>query len=301
MRGKRWILTMELPTDEVASTGRTVMPYVTTADGTEIFFKDWGNGPPIVLSHGWPLSSDSWESQMLHLASHGFRVRRPRSAGARPLDPDVERQRDEHLRRRPGHAHRAARPAGRDAGRVLDRRGRGGPVHRSSRRPIGSPRSSWSRRSRRSCCGPTTTPTACRSRCSTRIRAASLADRAQLYRDARRRPVLRQQPDRREGVAGHPRRVLGAGHAVGSPQRATSASGRSPRPTSAPISPAIDMPTLVIHGDDDQIVPFAVGGAASAALVDWRRLIDLRGRAPRPHRHPPGATQRRSAGVRSLA
>ena len=50
------------------------MPYVTMSDGAEIYFEDWGNGPPIVLSHGWPLNSASWESQMLHLASHGFRV-----------------------------------------------------------------------------------------------------------------------------------------------------------------------------------------------------------------------------------
>jgi non-heme chloroperoxidase len=49
------------------------MSYVTTRDGTEIFYKDWGNGPPVVLSHGWPLNSDSWEAQMLFLASHGYR------------------------------------------------------------------------------------------------------------------------------------------------------------------------------------------------------------------------------------
>jgi non-heme chloroperoxidase len=50
------------------------MPYVTTSDGTEIFFKDWGRGRPVVLSHGWPLNSDSWEAQQLFLAAHGFRV-----------------------------------------------------------------------------------------------------------------------------------------------------------------------------------------------------------------------------------
>src|SRR5437867_1690097 len=49
------------------------MNTITTKDGTQIYFKDWGTGQPIVFSHGWPLSSDSWESQMFFLASNGYR------------------------------------------------------------------------------------------------------------------------------------------------------------------------------------------------------------------------------------
>lgn len=45
-----------------------------TKDGVTIHYKDWGAGPPVVLSHGWPLSSDSWEPQMFFLANQGFRV-----------------------------------------------------------------------------------------------------------------------------------------------------------------------------------------------------------------------------------
>ena len=50
------------------------MDSITTKDGTEIFYKDWGTGQPIVFHHGWPLSSDDWDTQMLFFLNHGYRV-----------------------------------------------------------------------------------------------------------------------------------------------------------------------------------------------------------------------------------
>ncbi|MFK0330082.1 alpha/beta fold hydrolase [Rhizobium sp. NPDC090275] len=50
------------------------MPKITTKDGTKIFYKDWGTGQPILFSHGWPLSGDAWEAQMLYFGQNGYRV-----------------------------------------------------------------------------------------------------------------------------------------------------------------------------------------------------------------------------------
>ena len=50
------------------------MPMITTKDGTQIYYKDWGKGQPIVFSHGWPLSADDWDNQMLFFLSRGYRV-----------------------------------------------------------------------------------------------------------------------------------------------------------------------------------------------------------------------------------
>ena len=50
------------------------MPTITTRDGAHIYYKDWGSGQPVVFSHGWPLNADAWDEQLFHLASNGFRA-----------------------------------------------------------------------------------------------------------------------------------------------------------------------------------------------------------------------------------
>src|SRR6187455_3392888 len=66
------------------------MSTITTKDGTTIYYKDWGTGPVVTFSHGWPLSADAWESQMFYLASHGYRCiahdRRGHGRSSQPWD-----------------------------------------------------------------------------------------------------------------------------------------------------------------------------------------------------------------------
>lgn len=60
--------------NSVSTGDRQMSSKIKTKDGVEIFYKDWGSGQPIVFSHGWPLSSDDWDAQMLFFSSHGYRV-----------------------------------------------------------------------------------------------------------------------------------------------------------------------------------------------------------------------------------
>src|SRR3974390_489237 len=53
--------------------GAITMPFITTKDGTQIYYKDWGKGQPIVFSHGWPLSADDWDAQMMFFLERGYR------------------------------------------------------------------------------------------------------------------------------------------------------------------------------------------------------------------------------------
>jgi non-heme chloroperoxidase len=54
--------------------GAPLVSTITTKDGTKIYYKDWGEGPVVTFSHGWPLNADAWDGQVLFLAQHGYRT-----------------------------------------------------------------------------------------------------------------------------------------------------------------------------------------------------------------------------------
>ena len=159
------------------------MSTITTEDGTEIYFKDWGEGPAVTLSHGWPLSADAWDGQMLFLAQKRLPRRRARPSRSRPVEPDVVGQRHERVRRRPRGVDRDARPPRRDRRRPLDRRRRSRAVHRPARhRPRRESRADLrgaAGASSKSDANPDGLPV----EAFDAIRGGLAADRSQFYRD----------------------------------------------------------------------------------------------------------------------
>ena len=251
------------------------MPYLSTPDGAEICFEDWGNGPPIVLSHGWPLSSASWESQMLHLASHGFRViahdRRGHGRSTKSWNGNEMNTYADDLATLIDHLDlrdlmlvgfstgggEVARYIGRHGGRRVARVALVSAVTpfmlRTDDNPDGVPIAVFDG-----------------------IRAASLADRSQLYRELADGPFFGN--NRQGATVSQGRRDAFWAQGMQSGHRNAYECIRAFSETDFRADLAsFDMPTLVIHGDDDQIVPYEVGGLASARLIAGARLITYEG------------------------
>ncbi|MCX5329488.1 MULTISPECIES: alpha/beta fold hydrolase [unclassified Streptomyces] len=241
------------------------MPYVTAADGAEIFYKDWGLGRPVVLSHGWPLNSDSWEAQQLFLASHGFRViahdRRGHGRSTQTWTGnemntyaddlatliDTLDLRDVTLIGFSTGGGEVARYVGRHGTSRIAQLVLVSAVPpfmlRTDDNPGGVPIEVFDG-----------------------IRAGSLADRSQLYRDLADGPFFgnnRPGADVSQGARdAFWRQGLQAGH-----RNAYECVAAFSATDFRPDLDAFDVPTLVVHGDDDQVVPFEVGGKASAARI----------------------------------
>ncbi|WP_330350879.1 alpha/beta fold hydrolase [Streptomyces sp. NBC_00582] len=241
------------------------MGTVTTADGTEIFYKDWGVGRPVVLSHGWPLNSDSWEAQQLFLAENGYRVvahdRRGHGRSTQTWNGnEMDTYADDlatlidHLDLRDVTLVGFSTGGG-EVARYIGRHGTSRIAQvvlvsavppfmlKTDDNPGGVPVEVFDE-----------------------IRAGSLADRSQLYRDLADGPFFgdnRPGADVSQGTRdAFWRQGLQAGH-----RNAYECIAAFSATDFRADLDAIDVPTLVIHGDDDQVVPFEVGGKASAERI----------------------------------
>lgn len=246
------------------------MGFVTVSAGAQIYYKDWGSGPPVLLSHGWPLNSDSWESQMLFLAANGFRViahdrrghgRSTQTWGGNDMDTyadDLATLIDILDLR--GLALVGFSTGGGEVARYVGRHG----TARVAKIVLVSAVPPFMLRT-------DDNPNGVPIEVFDAIRAGSLADRSQMYKDLADGPFFganRKGEDPSRGVrdafwlqgmqAGH-RNAL---------ECITAFSASDFRPD----LDKIDVPTLVIHGDDDQVVPFEVGGRASADRIAGAEL-----------------------------
>jgi non-heme chloroperoxidase len=266
------------------------MGFVTANDGAQIFYKDWGEGPTVVLSHGWPLNADSWEAQMLHLADNGFRCvahdrrghgRSSQTWRGNDMDTyadDLAALMDKLDLREVGLVGFST--GGGEVARYIGRHG----TARVSKVVLVSAVPPFMLRT-------PDNPDGVPIEVFDGIRAGSRADRSQLYRDLADGPFFganRPGADVSQGTRdAFWRQGLQAGH-------------RNALECVAAFSATdfrfdldrFDVPTLVIHGDDDQVVPFDIGGRASAARIAGASLKVYPG-APHgitdTHKHQLGA------------
>lgn len=247
------------------------MPHITTEDGAQVFYKDWGaDGPPVVLSHGWPLNADAWDAAALFLAEHGHRVvahdRRGHGRSSQTWHGnEMDTYADdlaallEHLDLRDvtlvGHS-----TGGGEVVRYVRRHGSG----RVARLVLVSAVPPFMLQTADN---PAGLPVAV----FDQLRAGERADRSQLYRDLADGPFFGH--NRRHDVSQGLRDAFWLQGTASGHRAAHECIAAFSATDFRPDLAAVDVPTLVIHGDDDQIVPFPVGGERTAALVADAKLL----------------------------
>jgi non-heme chloroperoxidase len=241
------------------------MSTITTKDGTQIYYKDWGTGTPVVLSHGWPLSSDSWESQMFFLASNGFRCiahdRRGHGRSSQPWNGnDMDTYADDLSELIEALDLKNTVLIGFSAG--------GGEVARYIGRH-GTKR--LAKAALISAVPPLMLKTAANPgglpiKAFDGIRAGSIADRSKFYKALAKGPFFGFNRKGAKVSQGMIDWFWLQGMQAGHKNTFDCIKAFSETDFTGDLK-KFDVPTLIIHGDDDQIVPIGAAALASAKLV----------------------------------
>src|SRR5215472_16412708 len=237
----------------------------TLKDGTSIFYKDWGKGQPIMFHHGWPLSADDWDAQMMFFLAHGYRVithdRRGHgrssqtengnemdtyAADVAELAAHLDLRNAVHVGHSTGGGEVARYVARHGAGRVAGAAliGAVPPIMvKSDKNPGGTPIEVFDG-----------------------LRAALLANRSQFFRDLPSGPFYGFNRPGAKVSAGTIDNWWRQGMMGGAKAHYDCIKAFSETDFTDDLK-AINVPVLVLHGDDDQIVPIADSGLLSAKLV----------------------------------